>query len=85
MKNTTYSKPELAAGTTYCKRDRISGAIAEYRRRFDIDGRGEGAFRVSDLQTIRSISGGDMYTAVGSALEAGFMIGYRKGRRDAKA
>ena len=91
MKNTTYCKPELAAGTTYCKQQaiphargrRISNAIKEYKRRF-IDGSNNGAFLVSDLHDIDNISG-DKYDLINNALMAGYMIGYRKGRRDARA
>lgn len=86
MKNATYSKPELAAGTTYSRRGRMANAIKQYKGRFLKEGKNdnEGAFFLNDLYDIMDISGGDQYDLVSNALMAGFMVGYRKGKSDAK-
>lgn len=64
-------------------KDRVRNAIAEYDRRFW--GTKQGQFNVGDLYSVCKSSDTTDYTDVAiQALKAGFMIGYRKGRADAK-
>lgn len=63
--------------------ERIKHALAEYNERYS-DATPEGSFYVSDYYQLRDIAGADPVTMVFRALEAGFMIGYRKGKRDAR-
>lgn len=66
---------------------RCSNAIAEYEKKYK--GSSEGSFTAHDLAEIRELSGDGadietLYKAIEKALEAGFMIGYRKAMRDAR-
>jgi len=62
-------------------------AIEEYERRFvrvpENVNRGRGAFYVSDSCQLLEMSR-DKYELLTNALEAGFMVGYRLGRKDQK-
>lgn len=70
------------------KRD-LQKAVQDYQKRYYNSRSNEGAFYASDFYQIKEISGGGydartLYNAIGNALEAGFMIGYRKAQRDYK-
>ena len=59
----------------------IQKAITEYNRIFR---RGTGStahFYQSDIDQIREISGGDLNSAIETALKAGYAIGYKRGKR----
>ena len=62
-------------------------AVKEYEKKFEsVSGR-NGAFYGSDMQTIREsvrdLCGSDReFELIYNALRAGFMVGYRKGKRD---
>ena len=65
----------------------IKKAILEYKRRFEDTN--EGGFYLSDYCQIRDMSEtgsiyGTLLAAIDNALQAGFMIGYRKGLNDAR-
>lgn len=73
------------------KHNRIASAVAEYNRKFTNNKYGKGAFIVSDFYEIKELaekSGGGycntLYTAIDLAIKAGFMIGYRSAKREAK-
>lgn len=68
-------------------KNRIPKAVQDYQKRFYGADNNEGAFYDSDFLEILEISGGGtdintLYKAISNALEAGFMIGYRKAQRD---
>lgn len=62
--------------------------IDEYKRRFEVSGNhGRGQFFVSDILQLIEIGereGGCIIDYIYSAIMAGFMIGYRLGRKDQK-
>lgn len=72
------------------KHNRIASAAAEYNRKFTNNKYGKGAFYASDFYEIKELaekSGGyynTLYTAIDLAITAGFMIGYRSAKREAK-
>lgn len=58
---------------------RINNAITEYENRnWKVN---EGAFYPRDIDEIAEAANGDMAKAIMMALEAAYMIGYRKGRK----
>ena len=59
---------------------RVIKAIQDYHDRFG--GTQYGTFYTSDMYCIDEISK-DKFELIANALRAGFMIGYRKGKRDA--
>ena len=65
----------------------IKNAIEEYRRRFWYDEQNaktqRGEFYVSDTIQLLEMSE-DKYDLVSNSMQAGFMIGYRLGRKDQK-
>ena len=61
---------------------RIMNAQKEYRRRKW--NQNEAEFYVRDIEEVLDNCNMDAARAVEIALNAGFMIGYRKGRKDAK-
>ena len=66
----------------------INKAIADYKKKFGATNKG-GAFYTTDLMQIRDTAEGDTrgdrdFILISNALRAGFMIGYRKGKADAK-
>lgn len=69
---------------------RIENAIAEYRKRYGEDHSNAAAFYITDYHDILRLSRKenngslDPYTPIFNALEAGFVIGYRKAQRDAR-
>jgi len=72
-------------------KNRIPKAVQDYQKRFYGAGHNEGAFYGSDFYEVKEaaekIGGGaatTLYEAIGTALEAGFMIGYRKAQRDCR-
>lgn len=63
-------------------------AINDYQAKFGGNSK-EGAFYMSDMLQIRDTAEGAVlgdrdYILISNALQAGFMIGYRKGQADAK-
>lgn len=69
------------------KRD-ITKSIEEYQKKFG-GASNEGAFYATDFMQIRDtaegVTRGDRdFILISNALRAGFMVGYRKGRADAK-
>ena len=54
--------------------------MAEYRRHF-YNKRGAD-FYLDDIYQIARISKFDLYSAIGDSLEIGFMIGYRRAKRE---
>ena len=63
-------------------------AINDYQARFN-GNTGDGALYMTDILQIRDtaegLTGGDRdFELISNALQAGFMIGYRKGQTDAK-
>ena len=67
------------------RRDLIKAA-REHSRKYG--GGSEGAFNLGDVIQIKeaSVYNGrvDVFQAIGTALQAGFMVGYRKAQRDAR-
>ena len=66
----------------------IKKNIEEYKKSFEAANMG-GAFYQSDVDQIRKTAEGlptghRDFTLISNALRAGFMIGYRKGRADAR-
>lgn len=69
----------------------LQKALHDYKTKYCTpeNTRNEAAFFVEDINQIREISKRPdgttcIYSAIGHALEAGFMVGYRKAVRDAK-
>jgi len=62
--------------------NRIAGAVKQYKEMFYNRPDGAGSFYVSDLFGVMECSEGDAFDVISTALMAGFMIGYRKGRVD---
>ena len=62
---------------------RIRKAIAQYEKKFVAAEAGK--YYVSDLNEVREIGDGDLAKTIMAALQAGYMIGYRKGLKDGKA
>jgi hypothetical protein len=58
----------------------IKRSIDQYKNTFGKTNNTEGAFYLSDYQQILSMSNNN-FELVSNALRAGFMIGYRKGRK----
>lgn len=88
MTNTASDKGKTAAGTAKSAQDgRIAKAINQYKGLFLKKGKAhrEGIIRVNDITDIVALSGGEQFELINNALMAGFMIGYRKGKRDKKA
>jgi hypothetical protein len=70
-------------------KNRIEKAAQDYKTQYYGKHSNEGAFYTSDFYEVKEaaekIGGGaatTLYEAIGTALEAGFMIGYRKAQRD---
>lgn len=70
-------------------KNRIEKAAQDYKRKYYGKAGNEGAFYVSDFYEVKEAaekSGGDpagiLCTAIETALQAGFMIGYRKAQQD---
>lgn len=66
----------------------IFKAIEDYKKNFGGNS-SNGAFYTTDIQQIRDTARGELwndreFTLISNALQAGFMIGYRKGKADAK-
>lgn len=66
----------------------INKAIEDYKKNFGGAG-SNGAFYATDVQQIRDTARGELwndreFTLISNALQAGFMIGYRKGKADAR-
>ena len=66
----------------------INKAIEDYNKKFG-SGSAEGAFYCTDVEQIRQTAEGAQlgdrdYILITNALRAGFMVGYRKGKADAK-
>lgn len=59
----------------------IPKLIEDYKRRYSNAKRKE-PFFYSDLEQIKELSRGDLYTAIVKALEAGYMVGYRRAKRE---
>lgn len=59
----------------------IPKLIEAYKRRYSNTKRKE-PFFYSDLEQIKKLSRGDLYTAIVKALEAGYMVGYRRAKRE---
>ena len=72
------------------KRD-LTRAVEEYNRKYNNPQTGKGSFYLEDLNQIKDMSksrtgeGVSLYGAIGNALKAGFIIGYRTAQRDARA
>ena len=66
----------------------ITKAIADYEKKFEGASGKNGAFYSDDLQQIREMATEPLgssdrdYQLIYRALEAGFMVGYRKGKRE---
>jgi hypothetical protein len=58
----------------------IKRSIEQYKDTFGKKNDNEGAFYLSDVQQLLDMSNSDI-ELVSNALRAGFMIGYRKGRK----
>lgn len=63
-------------------------AINDYQAKFGGNS-GNGAFYMTDVMQIRDTAEGDTrgdrdFILISNALQAGFMVGYRKGKADAK-
>lgn len=77
-------------------KNRVENAVKEYKHRFSsFDENGEYrrsssrngnkvAFYYYDIQNIKVMGKGDLFDAIGYALEAGFVIGYRCRQREEK-
>ena len=71
-------------------KNRISKAAEDYKKLYYGRKNNEGAFYYSDIQEVKEIAekkegyNATLYEIIETALEAGFMIGYRKAQRDAK-
>lgn len=71
-------------------KNRIAKAAADYKKLYHGRKDNEGAFYASDMHEVKEIAemkegySNILYEAIETALEAGFMIGYRKALRDAK-
>jgi len=74
------------------KRD-ITKSIEAYKKKYFHAGHGEGAFYVEDVDGIcqyvnekygDELNRNTLFSMIGCALEAGFMIGYRKAQADAR-
>ena len=73
-------------------KNRIEKAAQDYKTQYYGKHSNEGAFYASDFYEVKEaaekIGGGGaattLYEAIGTALEAGFMIGYRKAQQDYK-
>lgn len=70
-------------------KDRIAKRIAKANEEYKENKRTkrnktEAAFYPSDICAALKNAGGEVQTRILTALEAGFMIGYRKGRNDQK-
>ena len=68
------------------KRD-LHKAIEEYKTKYYNRSDGKGAFYVTDVNQIKELSESrdtkeTLYNAIGNALEAGFMIGYRTAKKE---
>ena len=70
------------------KRD-IKRLVEEYEAKYTGTGTCEGMFYVSDIEQIVELNGNpydfnNVVSCIFTGLQAGFMIGYKKGLRDAK-
>ena len=65
----------------------ISNAVKEYQKKYYFC-KNAGGFYASDIMQVIDIAGGishpDMFLLVETALEAGFIRGYKRARRDIK-
>ncbi len=66
----------------------IQKCVNEYRRRYEGLSTTEGAFYNTDIEQLQEMSGcfinEEILHALWYALQAGFMIGYRKAQRDSR-
>ena len=72
------------------KKRSIAKAVEDYNRFTEGKGNNTGAFYISDMQEVKEMAtnpmgGVELVTAIETALEAGFMIGYRTARRHCRA
>lgn len=72
------------------KKRSIAKAVEDYNRFTESKGNNTGAFYVSDIEEVKEIAttpmgGVELFTAIGTALEAGFMVGYRTAQRHYRA
>lgn len=73
------------------KKRSIAKAVEDYNRFKESKGNNTGAFYVSDILEVKEIAtnpmggGVELVTAIGTALEAGFMVGYRTAQRHYRA
>lgn len=72
--------------------NRIKNAVAEYRRKYEGQNGAEGKFYTADFYEVLELAQTDargssadlLICAVFNALEAGYMIGHRKEKRDSR-
>lgn len=72
--------------------NRIKNAVAEYQRKYEGQNGAEGKFYTADFYEVLELAQTDargsnadlLICAVFNALEAGYMIGYRKAKRDSR-
>ena len=63
---------------------RIARAAEEYEKRFSKMSNNKGAFWAGDFNEVRNMAGNDVWEMISVSLTAGFMIGYRCAKAEAR-